>query len=117
MSRKWAYKPRELTMKKIIKNMEVPSSDLMEKFLDLTSEYSKQARGRTMVLNDNKEIVFFVQLDERTYETKQVDVYVFDGQDYQPLSEEMSKKVSEAYFAYVDLMGEAYGTLEEEELS
>jgi hypothetical protein len=116
MSRKWAYKPGELTMKKIIKNMGVPGSELTEKFLDLTDEYSKQARGRTMVLNDNKEVVFFVQLDERTYASKQVDVYVFDGQDYQPLPKDMSKRVSEAYFAYVDAMSDAYGTLEEEEL-
>jgi hypothetical protein len=113
--RKWAYKPGEYSRKKIIQSFGFSDDNLLKKFLDLT-EYHTETTGskRTMVLNDNKEVVFFVELGNDVYSVKRTTVYVWDGDEYHSLSDELADKVSKKYFDYLDAMSEAYEFLGEE---
>jgi hypothetical protein len=112
MSRKWAYKPGEASKKKILKTMSSTSDDMLQKFLDLTEAYTTaNPTKRTMVLNDNLETAFFIQIGSSHTEADRVDVFIWDGHDYLQIPSHLAKKVSQTYFDYVDSMSEVYEIL------
>lgn len=112
--RKWAYKPGEISNKKAMEHAASFDEVKLQKFLDLTDVYSNMSQSkRTLVLNDNKELVFFIQMDDSMTRTKQTDVFVWDGEDYVGLSHELSNLVATKYFDYLDVVGDAYESIEE----
>lgn len=111
-TRKWAYKPGELSKRKILRRMSSFQDDMMQRFIDLTDSYAiKHPTKRTMVLNDNLETVFFLQIGFDLTEAQHIDVYVWDGDEYLQVPNNLARKVSETYFEYVDVMSEVYEAL------
>lgn len=111
--RKWTYKPGELANKREMKDISSFDEAKLQKFLDLTEAYSEATRSnRTLVLNDNKELVFFIQMEDNMMQTKQTDVFVWDGEEYVGLSAELSNLVSLKYFDYLDIVGDVYESIE-----
>lgn len=112
--RKWLYQPGEMTTKGIGQSMELSGSKLNQ-FVTLTEEYSElYPSQRTLVLNDNKDIVFFVQLNDSATGTKRTDVFIWNGEQYLAASPGIALELSKTYFDYLDVVALAYQHLEGE---
>lgn len=113
--RKWLYKPEERSDHKEIAQATDLSGDKLDKFLTLTEDYSDAFPARrVLVLNDNKDIVFFVQLNDDMTATKDVHVFLWNGLQYLAASPEISTDISKKYFDYLDVVALAYQHLEGE---
>lgn len=112
--KKWAYKPGELRHKKIIKESYSSNKESqLEQYVQLVEDYSEMTTAkRTIVMNDNKEVVFFVQMNEDMQSANYTDIFLYDGERYRALDFELSQEVAAAYFQYVDFVSEGYMTFE-----
>lgn len=113
--RKWSYEPTAHTRDLTTRHTEPSDANLMEEFITLTEKYSEVAKTkRVLVLNDNKQTVFFVQLNDDNVTTQRVDVYIWDGHHYCLLPQHLATIAASEYFNYVDAMSQAYQWLEDE---
>lgn len=113
-TKKWAYKPGEVSDNQVLKDAFDLSEDLLPAFVSLVEKYSDGADAkRTMVLNDNRNVVYFVQLDDDFSRTEKVDVFVWIEDHYEQLPKARGHKVAQVYFHYLDIMSDTYEYLGE----
>lgn len=115
MDKKWAYKPGET--KKPVQLYDSPISDMdiikHKKFIELTTHYNATQDGasRTTVLNDNKDVVFFLEMGEEITDIKAIHVYIFDNGSYSKVEGVTGEEVSRSYFEYLNTVEDAYDLL------
>jgi CRP-like cAMP-binding protein len=107
--KKWALRPGERMLEEAY---QIQRKNRLDKdYEKVVADYLSKVDRRPIVLNDSKEVVYFITYKEPfVFDT--VDVAVYDGYDYDFLPKDLALKVTKAYLYYVDVMGEAYGYID-----
>lgn len=103
--KKWALRPGERILEQAYQTQR--KNRLDRDYETVVADYLSKTDRRPIVLNDNKETVFFITYKE-AFVFDKVDVAVYDGFDYDFLPSDLALKVCKAYLYCVDIMGEAY---------
>lgn len=107
--KKWALRPGEPMLEQGYKKLRENKID--KQYEELVLEYIKKSTKRPIVLNDNKEVVYFITYGESPASEK-IDVAIYDGFEYEFMPEKLAQKLCTSYLYYVDMMAEAYEYME-----
>jgi len=101
----WARKPGEATSS---------SDPKQKKMIEVIELYVQSHPGsQIIVMNDQDDILYLGPYDEKKgIVPAEIDVAVYDGNDYVFLPEHLAQEAATAYLKYVDCMGRIYTYLE-----
>lgn len=106
--RKWLYRPGESAAE--------PSASQLQQFLNLTEQYAQvYPEARTLVLSDNKDIVFFAQLSEDMSTRHKTHVFMWNCDHYIAVAPDDGYDMLTKYVDYLDVVSRAYENLEEDD--
>lgn len=109
-NKKWALRPGEKLLEDAY---EIQRKERVATQYDkLVAQYLKEKKFEPLILNDTKDVVFFIVQDQETLAVQSADVAVFDGFQYTFLPQELAMKTTLSYLAYVGVMGEVYAHID-----
>jgi hypothetical protein len=108
--KKWALRPGEQKLEETYKKEY--NNNLDKLYSDLVSNYLENVDNRPIILNDSKEIVYFIE-HSKTGLIEKSSVAIYDGFQYSFVPQALAVNICKSYIQYIDTVALAYEYLYE----